>query len=102
MPTDPSCPNCTKTTVRSPEERRALLNRLSRIEGQIRGLRGMIERDCYCVDILTQSSAAGAALSAFNRELLERHLRACVANGLREGDDSVIDELVVLIQKLGK
>ena len=96
------CCNCEKHKYRSEEERRALQNRLSRIEGQIRGLRGMIERDAYCTDILTQSAAAAAALNAFNRELLAVHIRTCVADDIRAGKDEVIDELTDTLQKLMK
>ena len=87
---------------RSPEEYKKLINRLSRIEGQIRGIRSMVESGAYCPDILVQSAAANAALNAFNKELLARHLRSCVANDIREGHDEVIDELVVTLQKLMK
>lgn len=96
------CPHCAKTTARSEEERRKLINRLSRIEGQIRGLRGMVESDAYCADILTQSAAVSAAINAFNKELLARHIRTCVANDIRNGNDDVIDELVATLQKLMK
>lgn len=96
------CCDCEKHKYRSEEERRALQNRLSRIEGQIRGLRGMIERDAYCTDILTQSAAAAAALNAFNRELLAVHIRTCVADDIRAGKDEVIDELTDTLQKLMK
>ena len=78
------------------------MNRLSRIEGQIRGIRGMLERDAYCNDILTQSAAGNAAVNAFNRELIARHLRGCVARDLKAGEDEVIDELVATLQKLMK
>ena len=91
-----------KTTLRSEEDRRALLNRLSRIEGQIRGIRGMVENDAYCVDILTQSSAASAAMNAFNRALLAGHVRGCVARDIREGKDETIDELIAAMQNLMK
>lgn len=91
-----------KRTLRSEEERKKLMNRLSRIEGQIRGIRGMIEKDAYCADILTQSAAVNAALNAFNRELLARHIHTCVANQIRHGDEDVIEELVITIQKLMK
>lgn len=87
---------------RTQDEQRGLQNRLSRIEGQIRGLRGMIERDAYCTDILTQSAAAAAALNAFNRELLAAHIRTCVAEDIRAGNDDVIDELTQTLQKLMK
>lgn len=96
------CCHFEKHKYRSEEERRALQNRLSRIEGQIRGLRGMIERDAYCTDILTQSAAAAAALNAFNRELLAVHIRTCVADDIRAGRDEVIDELTDTLQKLMK
>lgn len=93
---------CCQKKHRSEEERKALINRLSRIEGQIRGIRGMVEKDAYCPDILTQVAAANAALNAFNRELLARHIRTCVAEGVREGHDEKIDELVTTLQKLMK
>ncbi len=93
------CPVC-RTTHRSQEERKALSNRLSRIEGQIRGLKGMLEKDAYCVDILTQSSAVAAALEGFNRELMSSHIRSCVVRDIRSGDDGATEELVELVQKL--
>lgn len=96
------CSCCEKTTDRSEEERKKLIHRLNRIEGQIRGIRGMIEKDAYCADILIQSSAVNAAVNAFNRELLANHIRGCVARDIREGKDEVIDELVVTLQKLMK
>lgn len=93
---------CHKTKHRSEEESKALLNRLSRIEGQVRGIRRMVETDCYCTDILTQVSAVQAALNAFNRELLASHIRTCVADDIRSGKDETIDELVATLQKLMK
>lgn len=93
---------CERTKIRSEAEMKQLLNRLSRIEGQVRGIRGMVERNAYCPDILTQVCAATAALNAFNRELLASHIRTCVAQGVRSGDDSKIDELAALMQKLMK
>ena len=93
---------CCKKTERSEEERRSLMNRLSRIEGQIRGIRGMLERDAYCADILTQSAAVSAAVNGFNRALLNAHLHNCVVRDIRAGDDSVVDELTELLQKLMK
>ena len=90
----PCC--CCKKTVRSEDERRALTNRLRRVEGQIRGIRGMLERDAYCADILTQSAAVSAAMNGFNRALLNAHLRNCVVRDIRAGDDSVVDELTDL------
>lgn len=91
-----------KTTVREEEERKKLINRLSRIEGQIRGIRTMVENDAYCNDILTQSAAVNAAVNAFNRELIGSHLRGCVSRDLRAGNDDVIDELLSTLQKLMK
>ncbi|MGM9681150.1 MAG: metal-sensing transcriptional repressor [Eubacteriales bacterium] len=96
------CPHCGKTKKRSEEEYRSLLNRLNRIEGQIRGIKGMVERDAYCPDILIQVSAACAALNAFNRELLANHIRTCVADDLREGREETAQELVDTLQKLMK
>ena len=91
-----------KRKHRTEEERRALVNRLSRIEGQIRGVRGMIEKDAYCTDVLIQVSAITAALNSFNKELLAGHIRTCVAEEIRAGKDEVIDELVSTLQKLMK
>lgn len=102
MDCDKKCDCCEKRTERSEEERRKLTNRLSRIEGQVRGLAGMIERDAYCADILTQSAAVAAAINAFNRDLLARHIRSCVVRDLQAGDEAVVDELVNLVQKLMK
>lgn len=93
---------CHKTKERSEEERTALIHRLNRIAGQIQGIRGMIERDAYCTDILVQSSAVSAAMNAFNRELLATHIRTCVAQDIREGKDETIDDLVRTLQKLMK
>ena len=91
-----------KHTHRQEEERRKLINRLNRMEGQIRGIRGMLERDAYCTDILVQASAVSAALNAFNKELLANHIRSCVAQDIREGNDDVIDDLLLALQKLMK
>ena len=96
------CECCGKTTDRSAEERKKLIHRLNRIEGQIRGIRGMVENDAYCADILVQSAAVNAAVNAFNKELLASHIRGCVARDIREGKDEVIDELVATLQKLMK
>ena len=87
---------------RTEEEYKHLITRLNRIEGQIRGIRGMVENDAYCPDILVQSAAAGAALNAFNKELLASHIRTCVVEDIRDGKDEVIDELVATLQKLMK
>ena len=93
---------CHKTKHRSEEEYKTLINRLSRIEGQVRGIRKMVENDAYCVDILTQVSAIQAALNGFNRELLANHIRTCVMNDIRNGNDEIVDELVQTLQKLMK
>ena len=101
MPEQERC-CCEKTTERSEKERTRLIHRLNRIEGQIRGIRGMVEQNAYCADILVQSSAVSAAVNAFNRELLANHIRSCVARDIRAGKDDVIDELVATLQKLMK
>lgn len=93
---------CHKTKVRSQEEYRGLINRLNRIEGQVRGIKKMVEADAYCTDILIQVSAVNAALNSFNKELLANHIRTCVAQDIREGKDETIDELVMTLQKLMK
>ena len=97
-----SCPHCARTKQRSDEEKRKLTNRLNRIEGQIRGIRGMLEKDAYCMDILTQAAAANAALNAFSRELLASHMHSCVVRDIREGRDETIDELLGILQKMMK
>lgn len=96
------CPYCHKTKERSQEEYTKLIHRLNRIEGQIRGIRGMVEKNAYCPDILVQVAAVNAALNAFNKELLANHIRTCVADDIRAGKDEVIDELVATLQKLMK
>ena len=93
---------CRKTKERSDKELKDLLNRLSRIEGQIRGIRGMVERDAYCTDILTQVAAASAALSGFSKVLLANHIKTCVAQDIRDGKDETVDELVDVLQRLMK
>lgn len=96
-----SC-DCHRTKERSPEEYKRLIHRLNRIEGQIRGIRGMVEKSAYCPDILAQVAAANAALNAFSRELLAEHIRTCVARDVRQGREETLDELVATIQKLMK
>lgn len=93
---------CHKTKKRDDEEYKRLINRLSRIEGQIRGIKGMVEKDAYCPDILTQVSAVNSALNSFNKELLASHIKTCVANDIRNGKDETIDEFVLTLQKLMK
>lgn len=78
------------------------MNRLNRIEGQIKGIKSMLENDAYCPDILIQVSAANAALNSFNKELLANHIHSCVVNDIRDGKDEVVDELVATLQKLMK
>lgn len=96
------CECCHRTKERSEEEYTALIHRLNRIEGQIRGIRGMVEKSAYCPDILIQVAAVNAALNAFNKELLASHIRTCVARDIREGKDETIDELVTTLQRLMK
>ncbi len=93
---------CMKTTVRATEEKTKLIHRLNRIEGQIRGLRGMVENDVYCTDILTQSAAVNAAVNAFNRELITHHIETCVTREVAAGNTAVLEELVATLQKLMK
>ena len=100
-----ACPGCShKTKERSEKEYKDLLNRLSRIEGQVRGIRvrKMVENDVYCPDILIQVSAVNAALNSFNKVLLANHIRTCVADDIRSGKEETIDELVTTLQKLMK
>ncbi len=87
---------------REDKEYRDLIHRLNRIEGQIRGIRGMVERDVYCTDILIQVSAVNAALNSFNKVLLTSHIKTCVTRDIKEGKEETVDELVQLLQKLMK
>ena len=97
------CCHCSqRKKERSPEEYKKLIHRLNRIEGQIRGIKGMVANNAYCPDILIQSAAVNAAINAFNKELLANHIRTCVADDIRNGKDEAIDELVVTLQKLMK
>lgn len=89
-----------KAVARDEDARKALIHRLNRIEGQIRGIRGMVENDIYCNDVLIQCAAVSAALNAFERELLADHIRSCVAADLRAGKDEVVDELMATMQKM--
>ena len=98
-----ACPHCCgRKKERSPEEYKKLIHRLNRIEGQIRGIRGMLENDAYCADILIQTAAANAAIHAFNKVLLANHIRTCVAQDIRDGKDEATEELVATLQKLMK
>lgn len=93
--------NCTnKKKERSEKEHKELLNRLKRIEGQVRGVEKMVEKDAYCIDILTQVAAVTAALNSFNKVLMAEHIRTCVASDIRDGKDETIEELVAALQKL--
>ena len=93
---------CHRTKERSDKEYKDLLNRLNRIEGQVRGIKKMVEQDAYCPEILIQVSAANAALNSFTKVLLANHIRTCVAEDIREGKEETIDELVNVLQKLMK
>ena len=99
---DGTCCCRSRHKERSEEEVRCLVNRLKRIEGQIRGIRGMVENGAYCPDILTQSAAVSAAMNGFNRELLSSHIKTCVVEDIRRGDTETVDELARLLQKLMK
>lgn len=96
-----ACDGC-RHKRRAPQEYEALLRRLSRIEGQVRGVRGMVEKDAYCTDILTQVSAIQSALNAFSRELLGSHIRTCVVQDIQDGKLDVVDDLLSTVQKLMK
>lgn len=101
--TSSRCCHCMeKHTLRSEEQKKALINRLKRIEGQVRGVQQMLEKDAYCNDILVQSAAISAAMNAFNKEILATHIHTCVVRDICEGRDEVVDELVSTIQKLMK
>lgn len=96
------CVSCHKTKERSDKEYKDLIHRLNRIEGQIRGIKGMVERDAYCTDILTQVAAANAALNSFNKVLLANHIKTCVMGDIRQGKEETVEELVEVLQKLMK
>ena len=93
---------CHRTKERSPQEYKDLIHRLNRVEGQIRGIKKMVENDAYCPEILIQVSAANAALNSFTKVLLASHIRSCVAEDIRAGKEETIDELVTVLQKLMK
>lgn len=96
------CECCHKTKERSEKEYKDLIHRLNRIEGQIRGIRGMVEKDAYCTDILVQVAAVNAALNSFNKVLLANHIKTCVTRDIREGREETVDELLTTLQKLMK
>lgn len=93
------CCQC-RTKERTAEEKKRLINRLSRIEGQVRGLKDMVEHDAYCTDIITQGSAVSAAVNSFIKELLATHIKGCVAEDIRDGKEETVDDLVKTLQKL--
>ena len=93
---------CHKTKKRDPEEYKDLIHRLNRIEGQIRGIKGMLEKDAYCTDILVQVAAVNSALNSFNKELLAEHIRTCVIEDIKAGKEDTVDDLVDTIKKLMK
>ena len=97
-----SCMADIKHNHREEQEYKQFVCRLNRIEGQVRGIKKMLEEERYCVDILTQVSAVQSALNAFNKELLGEHIKTCVVNDIRQGNDEVVDELVSLLQKMMK
>ena len=97
---DKECCCTHKTKERGEAEYRSLINRLNRIEGQIRGIKNMVENSAYCTDILVQVSAASSALNAFSKELLSNHIKTCVAEDIKNGKDETVDELVATLQKL--
>ncbi len=93
---------CKKQKIRSEEEYRTLINRLNRIEGQVRGIKNMVESNAYCTDILIQTSAVTSALNSFSKELLLKHIKECVTEKIKNGDEQIIDELLDTLQKLMK
>ena len=100
MKEENSC--CHKTKERSEKEYQDLIHRLNRIEGQVRGIKGMVEKNVYCTEILVQVAAVNAALNSFNKVLLAHHIRICVAEDIRQGKEETIDELVAVLQKVMK
>lgn len=98
-----ACEECTqKTKERTGKEYRDMINRLSRIEGQVRGIKNMVEKDAYCTDILVQVAAVNAALNSFNRVLLANHIKTCVTQDIRDGKEETVDELIQTLKKLMK
>lgn len=97
-----SCCQSHKTKIRPEEEHKKLIHRLNRIEGQIRGIKGMVEKNAYCTDIIVQVAAANAALNAFNKELLASHIKTCVAEDIKQGKEDSLEDLLATLQKLMK
>ena len=98
----PVCECCARKKARTEKERTAIINRLKRVEGQIRGIEKMVENDAYCTDIIVQVMASVAGLNAVNRELLSTHIRTCVATDLKNGKTETAEELARLVEKLMK
>lgn len=96
------CECCKKTKERSESEYKSLMNRLNRIEGQVRGLKRMLDENAYCTDILTQAAAVSSAVNAFSKELLGNHIKSCVADNIRKGNDEIIYELLDTLRKMMK
>ncbi len=94
------CCHCHESKERSEKEYKDLINRLNRIAGQVQGVRGMVEKGAYCIDILTQVAAITAALNGFNKVLLANHIRTCVSQDIRDGKDETAEELIATLQKL--
>ncbi|MCQ2481074.1 MAG: metal-sensing transcriptional repressor [Clostridia bacterium] len=95
-----NCCCCGKTKERTSDEKKALMNRLSRIEGQVRGIKNMLENDAYCTDIIVQVAAINAALNSFNKELLANHIKTCVTDDIKAGKTETVDDLLNTLQKL--
>ncbi|NLC31717.1 MAG: metal-sensing transcriptional repressor [Clostridiales bacterium] len=91
-----------KHTQRNAEVKKAMMHRLNRIEGQVRGVKNMLDTDAYCIDIINQTAAIRSALSAFSNLLLEKHIQTCVRQGIGKGDAEVVDELLLTIKKMIK
>lgn len=96
------CADTPKSKERTSQEYKDLIHRLNRIEGQVRGIKGMVEKDAYCTDILVQVAAVNAALNSFNKVLLANHIKTCVTRDIRDGKEETVDELVAVLQKLMK
>ena len=92
--------DCCRKKERTAEEKKLLLNRIKRIEGQVRGIGRMVEEDSYCTDIITQITAANAALDALNREILSKHIKTCVENDIKNGKEATVDELLDILKKI--
>ena len=98
--TENNCCCCGKTKERTTDEKKTLMNRLSRIEGQVRGIKNMLENDAYCTDIIVQVAAINAALNSFNKELLANHIKTCVTDDIKAGKTETVDDLLNTLQKL--